>query len=47
MLHMGLLDEALFGKEVVERLPQIVKEWTKQADKKTVTQAGKKKGQRY
>lgn len=33
MLHMGLLDEALFGKEVVERLPKIVKEWTKQADK--------------
>lgn len=35
MLHMGLLDEALFGKEVIERLPQIVKEWTKQADKTT------------
>jgi hypothetical protein len=27
MLHMGYLDEALFGSEIVERLPSIVKEW--------------------
>ncbi len=27
MLHMGLLDEALFGYEVVERMPTIVKGW--------------------
>jgi hypothetical protein len=27
MLHMGYIDEALFGHEVVERLPDIVKEW--------------------
>ena len=27
MLHMGYLDEALFGYEVVERLPAIVTEW--------------------
>lgn len=27
MLHMGYVDEALFGYEVVERLPEIVKEW--------------------
>ncbi len=27
MLHMGLLDEALFGYEVVERMPTIVKHW--------------------
>ena len=33
MLHMGLLDEALFGKEVVERLPEIVKEWIKEIEK--------------
>lgn len=44
MLHMGLLDEALFGKEVVERLPKIVTEWTKHADKKTARPARKKKG---
>jgi hypothetical protein len=25
---MGLLTEALFGKEVVERVPQLVKDWT-------------------
>lgn len=33
MLHMGILTEALFGKEVVERLPDIVKGWTKKVKK--------------
>lgn len=27
ILHMGYIDEALFGYEVVERLPDIIKEW--------------------
>lgn len=27
MLHMGYVDEVLFGYETVERLPEIVKEW--------------------
>jgi hypothetical protein len=27
MLHMGYVDEVLFGYEVVERLPKIVKSW--------------------
>ncbi len=27
MLHMGYVDEVLFGKEILERLPDIVKEW--------------------
>jgi hypothetical protein len=27
MLHMGYVDEALFGREVVERLPSIVPTW--------------------
>ena len=27
MLHMGYVDEVLFGTEVLERLPSIVKEW--------------------
>ncbi|HUS47320.1 MAG TPA: hypothetical protein VM098_04335 [Phycisphaerae bacterium] len=27
MLHMGYVDEVLFGREVVERLPQLVKQW--------------------
>jgi hypothetical protein len=27
MLHMGYVDEVLFGSEVLERLPVIVKEW--------------------
>jgi hypothetical protein len=28
MLHMGYIDEVLFGREVVERLPYLVKEWS-------------------
>jgi hypothetical protein len=27
MLHMGYVDEVLFGYEVIERMPEIVKEW--------------------
>ncbi|HEX5733361.1 MAG TPA: hypothetical protein VF131_11055 [Blastocatellia bacterium] len=27
MLHMGYVDEVLFGYEVIERLPALVKEW--------------------
>lgn len=27
MLHMGFIDEAFFGKEVVKRIPILVKEW--------------------
>ena len=27
MLHMGFVDEVVFGYEVLERLPQLVKEW--------------------
>ena len=33
MLHMGYVDEVLFGSEVVERLPAIVKSWVKLARK--------------
>jgi hypothetical protein len=33
MLHMGILTEALFGKEVVTQLPKIVQGWTKQIKK--------------
>jgi len=31
MLHMGYMDEVLFGYEVVERLPTIVREWAEAA----------------
>lgn len=31
MLHMGYVDEVLFGYEVVERLPSLVKEWVHSA----------------
>ncbi len=27
MLHMGYVDEVLFGREIIERLPAIVQEW--------------------
>ena len=27
MLHMGYVDEVLFGREIRERMPAIVKEW--------------------
>jgi hypothetical protein len=29
MLHMGYVDEVLFGREIVDQLPRIVKEWVK------------------
>jgi hypothetical protein len=32
-LHMGLIDEVLFGYEVVERLPALVRKWVKTARK--------------
>ncbi len=31
MLHMGYVDEVLFGYEVVERLPSLAKEWVDRA----------------
>lgn len=31
MLHMGYVDEVLFGREVVKRLPQLVREWVRAA----------------
>ena len=33
MLHMGLVDEALFGREVLTRWPQIVKSWPRAGDR--------------
>jgi hypothetical protein len=33
MLHMGLLTEALFGREIIERVPVIVQEWAMEARK--------------
>lgn len=32
MLHMGYVDEVLFGRELVERLPTLVQEWVKEAE---------------
>jgi hypothetical protein len=31
MLHMGYVDEVLFGSEVVDRIPKIVQDWTRRA----------------
>ena len=36
MLHMGYVDEILFGHEVVERLPTIVKGWVAEAKRRGV-----------
>ena len=33
MLHMGLLTEALFGKEIIDRIPLIVQDWTDELEK--------------
>jgi hypothetical protein len=27
MAHMGYVDEVIFGREVVERIPQLAREW--------------------
>jgi hypothetical protein len=35
MLHMGYVDEVLFGYEVVEKLPSIVREWVNKAKLRT------------
>ena len=32
MLHMGYVDEVIFGKEVLERMPQLVEKWKKAND---------------
>lgn len=32
-LHMGLVDEVLFGKEVIDRIPQLAKSWIKKKEK--------------
>ena len=36
MLHMGYVDEVLFGYEVVEQLPRIVSEWIRTAKEKGI-----------
>jgi len=28
-IHMGLVDEVIFGKEVITRIPEIAKQWVK------------------
>jgi hypothetical protein len=40
MLHMGYLDEALFGAEVLDRLPAIVSEWVELARSRPPEVAG-------
>ena len=34
MLHMGYVDEVLVGREIITRLPMLVKEWVKKMPKK-------------
>jgi hypothetical protein len=35
MLHMGYLDEALFGREVITRLPTLIRQWRRLAGRRT------------
>ncbi len=37
MLHMGYVDEVIFGKEVIERIPALTREWTEVARKRKRT----------
>jgi len=39
MLHMGYVDEILFGKEVVERLPSLVEAWVTEAKRQRIPKA--------
>jgi hypothetical protein len=34
MLHMGYIDEVLFGYEVIERLPSLIAEWVEIANRR-------------
>ncbi len=38
MLHMGFVDEVLFGREVVDRLPGLVREWVDLARRRDASQ---------
>lgn len=38
MLHMGYLDEVLFGREVIDRVPVIAKEWKAELDRLNASQ---------
>jgi hypothetical protein len=35
MLHMGYVDEVLFGREIFDRLPVLVKEWVQAAENRS------------
>lgn len=39
MLHMGYVDEVLFGREVADRLPSLVKEWGQEARRRGLPRA--------
>ncbi len=36
MLHMGYVDEVLFGREIVNRLPALVREWVREARRRKI-----------
>ncbi len=40
MLHMGYVDEVLFGREVVERLPSLAREWVALLEQRAVHETG-------
>ena len=40
LLHMGLVDEVLFGAEVMQRLPQLVERWVQRAKGRVIPPDG-------
>lgn len=44
MLHTGYVDEVLFGREIVERLPDLVKEWVAVVAAKGIKRSCRKRG---
>ncbi len=40
MIHMGFVDEVLFGREVVERVPILAREWMERADARAAGKGG-------
>jgi hypothetical protein len=36
MLHMGYVDEVLFGREIESRLPKIVRQWVQIAKQRNL-----------
>lgn len=36
VMHMGYVDEVIFGREILERIPALVSEWTEEANRRDI-----------